>query len=64
MNKVFAETKEDRRKNGDSLILNFAIGSFCNASDAEANQKLAEILRTKKKRKKGFRLHFGLICLF
>lgn len=31
-------------------------GSSCNATDAEANQEMAEILRRKKKRKKGLRL--------
>jgi len=31
-------------------------GSFCNATDAEANQEMADILRRKKKRKRGMRL--------
>lgn len=31
-------------------------GSSCNAADAEANQEMAEILRRKKKRKRGMRL--------
>lgn len=31
-------------------------GPSCNAADAEANQEMAEILRRKKKRKKGLRL--------
>ncbi|WP_289307678.1 relaxase/mobilization nuclease domain-containing protein, partial [uncultured Phocaeicola sp.] len=31
-------------------------GSSCNAADAEANQEMAEILRRKKKRRRGMRL--------
>lgn len=39
-----------------SLGLLNANGSSCNAPDAEANQELAEILRKRKKRKRGMRL--------
>lgn len=39
-----------------SLGLLNANGSSCNATDAEANQELAEILRKRKKRKRGMRL--------
>lgn len=41
--------------NGSLGMLN-GIGSSCNATDAEANQEMAEILRRKKKRKRGMRL--------
>ena len=39
-----------------SLGLLNANGSSCNATDAESNQELAEILRKRKKRKRGMRL--------
>ena len=40
----------------DSLELLNGHGSSCNATDAEANLEMAEILRRKKKRKRGIRL--------
>lgn len=41
--------------NGSLSLLNGG-GSSYNAADAEANQEMADILRRKKKRKRGMRL--------
>ena len=48
-------TAHDGLFNGSLGLLN-GIGSSYNVADAEANQEMAEILRRKKKRKRGMRL--------
>ena len=48
-------TEQSEFFNGSLGLLNGS-GSSYNAADAEANQEMAEILRRKKKRKRGFRL--------
>lgn len=48
-------TAQSELFNGSLGLLNGS-GSSCNAADAEANQEMAEILRRKKKRKRGLGL--------
>ena len=48
-------TEQSEFFNGSLGLLNGS-GSSYNAADAEANQEMADILRRKKKRKRGFRL--------
>ena len=50
-----SDTARGELFNGSLGLLN-GNGSSCNAADAEANQEMAEILRRKKKRKRGMRL--------
>ena len=50
-----SNTAQSELFSGSLGLLNGS-GSFCNAADAEANQEMAEILRRKKKRKRGMRL--------
>ena len=50
-----SDTTQDELFNGSLGLLNGS-GSFYNAADAEANQEMAEILRRKKKRRRGMRL--------
>ena len=50
-----SDTARGELFNGSLGLLN-GNGSSCNAADAEANQEMAEILRRKKKRRRGMRL--------
>ena len=50
-----SDTARGELFNGSLGLLN-GNGSYCNAADAEANQEMAEILRRKKKRRRGMRL--------
>ena len=50
-----SDTARGELFNGSLGLLN-GNGSSCNAADAEANQEMADILRRKKKRRRGMRL--------
>lgn len=52
---VTSDTARSEFFSGSLGLLN-GNGSTCNAADAEANQEMAEILRRKKKRKRGMRM--------
>jgi len=50
-----SDTARGELFNGSLGLLN-GYGSSCNATDADTNQEMAEVLRRKKKRKRGMRL--------